>query len=350
VPRSASDAVPLAFQHVRQQLWPFRWREWWRLAVLGFAAGELGGGGCGPSFMPPRPPSASARDIPAMHGLDASWLYAHAVLIVSIVLGVFAALCLLGLVWAYVSSLCRIALIEALIRRDAGSLRAGWRAARPAGRQYFVWQLGLQAAALVMMLMTIGGPLGMAVMAGWFGTAQAHAVAIVVTILVVFAGVAVLVVFWLVVNVLSKDFLAPILAVSPVGLRAAIREWIAMLSADKAGIALYVILKVLLSIPAIVMAMAVLLIVLVPLVITSVAAVIFWIAVAGVAWSAAAMAAAGAAMVVFVVVSMAAVACINVPFGVFFPAYGLYFLASRYAPLAARLEPGAGLVSAGPEP
>jgi hypothetical protein len=73
------------------------------------------------------------------------------------------------------------------------------------------------------------------------------------------------------------------------------------------------------------------------------------VAVAGATWNATAMVAAAVAVVVFMAVLMAAVACINVPFVVFFPAYGLYFLAPRYAPLAARLEPEAGRSSVAEE-
>jgi MFS family permease len=339
VPRSASEAVPLAFHHVRQQLWPLRWREWWRLAVLGFAAGELGGSGCGPTYTAPHPSSPLARDMPAMPWLEPAWLHAHALVLVALVLTGIAVMCLLGVVWAYVTSLCRIALIETLLHRHVGSLRARWRAARPAGRRYFIWQVGLQAAALLMTIAAIGGPLTTAALSGWFGDAPAHPFAVVVTILVVFANLAVLVVFWLVVHVLSKDFLAPVLAVSPSSLRQAVREWIAMLAADKAGFALYLVLKVLLSIPAMILAMAVLFVVLVPVGIVAVAAVIFWAVVAGVTWNLAALAAAGLAVALFVAVVMVVAAIINVPFVVFFPAYGLYFLAPRYAPLAARLEP-----------
>lgn len=349
MPRSASDAVSLALQHVRQQLWPFRWREWWRIALLGLGAGELSGGGCGTSYPGPGQASSSTGDLSSFSWLDASWLHQHAMLVVSLAAGMFLVFCVAGVLWAYVTSVCRIALIEAILRRDAGSLRAGWRAARVAGRQFFVWQLGLQVAGLAIIAVVVGVPVGVAAAAGWFTDADAHAASVIVTIL---ATVGVLVVsgaLWLTVYVLSKDFLAPMLAVAPTGLRPALRRWLAMLAADKWSVALYVVLKVLLSIPAIMIAVALLLIVLVPFFIAAFVAGLLWVAVAGATWNATAMVAAAVAVLVFMAVLMAAVACINVPFVVFFPAYGLYFLAPRYAPLAARLEPEAGRSSVAEE-
>jgi hypothetical protein len=343
--RSAFDAISLALQHTRQQLWPFRWSQWWRLAVLGVATGELGGGGGVGRSVPRVPSLPSSSDLPdfSTWPSDLAWFQEHLMLLITIVVVVIVVVGLLLLLWTYISSICRFILIDALVSKRCEGIRAGWAKWRAVGRQYFVWQLLFQltvtivAAALVLVVVAV------AWQAGWFDPARQNTAAMIASLLTIVGLLLVVGIAAAIVYVLGKDFVAPIMAVDRRGWRDAWRQAIALMRAEPGAFAAYVLVKILMAVVlGIVVAIAAI-IVIVPLVLVGVAVVV---SVGGFdvlqhpGMLVPVIAAGGVVLLVFAII----MACLCVPLVVLFPAYGLYFLAARHPSLDAWLAsaPGAG--------
>jgi hypothetical protein len=335
--RSAFDAISLAFQHTRQQLWPFRWSQWWRLALLGFATGELGGGGVGRSAgqLPSIPSSSETPDLSSWSSaLD--WLSAHVTLVVTIaVVGVVLAGLLL-LLWTYVSSICRFVLIDAIVSKRCDGIRAGWAKWRNVGRQYFVWQLLFQLVVTLALAVPVLAVLVIGRTSGWFDAEHPNTAAMIASLLTIVGLVVVVGVAAVVIYVLGKDFVAPIMAVDRQGWRDAWRQAIALMRAEPGAFAAYVLVKILMAIVlGIVVAIAAV-IAIVPLVLVGIAVVV---SIGGFdvlqhpGTLVLAIAAAGVVLVLFAII----MACLCLPLVVLFPAYGLYFLAARHPSLDAWL-------------
>jgi hypothetical protein len=332
--RSAFDAISLAFQHTRQQLWPFRWSQWWRLALLGVATGEIGGGG-GVG----RPPSLpSSNDIPdfSTWPSDLTWFQDHVALIITAALVIVVIAGLLLLLWTYISSICRFVLIDAIVSTRCDGIRAGWAKWRNVGRQYFVWQLLLQLVVTIVAAVPVLVVLIVAWRAGWFDPERPNTAAILASLLTIVGTLIVVGVTATVVYVLGKDFVAPIMAVDRQGWRDAWRQTIALMRAEPGGFAAYIGVKIVMTIVVgIVLALAAL-VVLVPLVLVGIAIVVSiggFDALQHRDTLVLAIAAGGVVLVIFAII----MAGVCVPLTIFFPAYGLHFLAPRYPALAAWL-------------
>jgi hypothetical protein len=341
--RSAFDAISLALQHTRQQLWPFRWSEWWRLAVLGVATGELGGGGVGRSVgrLPSIPSSSDMPDFSTWPS-DLTWLQDHVALIVTIVLAVVAIGGILLLLWTYINSVCRFILIDTLVSKRCDGIRAGWTKWRGVGRQYFVWQLLFQLGVTIVVAVPILAVLTIGWTAGWFDPAHPNTATMIASLLTIVGLVVVAGIVAAVIYVLGKDFVAPIMAVDRQGWRDAWRQTIALMRAEPGAFAVYVLVKILMAIVlGIVVAIAAISVI-VPLVLVGVAIVV---SIGGFdvlqhpGMLVLVIAAGGVVLLLFAIV----MACLCVPLVVLFPAYGLYFFAARYPPLDAWLASAPGV-------
>lgn len=343
--RSAFDAISLALQHTKQQLWPFRWSQWWRLALLGVATGELGGGG-GVGRSATRVPSLpSSSDLPdfSTWPSDLVWFQEHLALLVTIALVVVVIVGLLLLLWTYISSICRFILIDAIVSKRCDGIRAGWAKWRAIGRQYFVWQILFQLVVTIVAAVLVLVVLVVAWRAGWLDAERPNAGALIASLITLVGMLLVVGVAAAVVYVLGKDFVAPIMAVDRQGWRDAWRQTIALMRMEPGAFAMYVGVKILMAIVlGIVMAIAAL-VVLVPLVLVGVAVVV---SIGGFdvlqrpGTLVLVIAAAGVVLLLFAII----MACLCVPLVVLFPAYGLYFLAPRHPSLDVWLAsaPGAG--------
>jgi hypothetical protein len=341
---SAIDTISVALEHTKQQLFhPFRWGQWMRLALLGLMTGELSsGGGCsgGNNFNIPTTttshPSGGEQFLSLPH-MDPR-LAGHILLIVGITLLV---LCVVILVWMYVGSVYRFILIESIITKHV-SLRAGWHKWHAAGRRFFLWRLVYQLAAGLFLAILIGIPLGLAAMLGWFNNPEAHMAPLIlgaipfVLLLLLFAVAAAVV--WL----LAKDFMAPIMALENLDFADSWSRLLAMMKAEKGSYAGYVGMKIVLAIAAgILFGILIVLVVLVTLVPFGIVGVIVAAAgkTAGLTWNAGTITLAIVAGTMLIALIMFISSIISVPVTVYFPAYSIYFFASRYPKLDAWLHP-----------
>jgi hypothetical protein len=357
LPISSVDAINPAFHHTKQQLLkPFRFGQWARLALVGLLAGEMSsGGGCSSNFNWPAPHQPkgpghvinAALPFPLPHhpGLSAG----------PIVFLVFAGIGLF-LLLLYVSSVMRFILFDSVIAKEC-HIRNGWTHHRRHGFQLFGWQILLTLVSSAGLLIIIAFPLAGAWTLGWFNHPRDHLLPLVLSGALFLVLLSIFLLTLGLVHVMTKDFVVPQMALENLSAMEGWRRLWSWLQAEKGGYAGYVGMKIVLAIGAgvvlAIVSVIIFLLFLIPIGGLGVIAVLSG-ATAGLTWNFFTITLAVFAGFILFATIMFVLSFISVPATVFFPAYSIYFLAPRYAPLAALLwpQPGATVTQASllPEP
>jgi hypothetical protein len=337
LPISAIDAISPAFQHTKQQLLqPFRAAQWAKLALVGFLAGELSSGGCnGGNFHMPSQTGGGQRFVDSgLPNFDPMMLVPLLGLLIVIAI-------VFWILFLYVSSVMRFVLFDSVIAKRC-EIALYWGRRHGAGLRYFVWQLLFLLAMVAGLTILVGIPAAFALAAGWFKDPRQHAVPLILIGILVFFVVLSFMVFALVVHVLTKDFVVPTMALENFSAVEGWRRLWPMLKAEKGSYAGYIGMKIVMSLGAAVVVgiitFIVLLIFLIPVGGFSVIAVMAG-KTAGLTWNLYTITLAVVVGCVVLAVLLYIVSLISVPAIVFFPAYSIYFFASRYPALDALLRP-----------
>lgn len=346
MPISAPDAIEPAFRHAREQLArPFRFGQWVRLAFVGLLAGEMGSGGFNFHY-PLNTPNTPNAPYPWSHaflgGLPAQ-LAEHAALIAALI----AILVVVGIgllvLFTYISSVMRFILFDSIVAREC-HIRAGWTRRKEPGFRLFVWQLLFMLATLAALLIVIGIPVAAAWANGWFTHARDHVLELVLGGIVLFLVLLALLVVVGVINVMTKDFVVPQMALENIEVMQGWRRLWLWVKSETGGYAGYIGIKIVLAIGATIAQVIATLIAFFALAIimgiVGVAAVLGGKA-AGWTWNPYTIALAVVLGCIAVAILVFVAVLIAVPVMVFFPAYSIYFFAPRYAPLASLLWPEA---------
>jgi hypothetical protein len=336
LPISAIDAISPAFQHTRQQLFqPFRAGQWVKLALVGLLAGELTTGSCGNfngNFRVPRHPDHFlAASLPKIDPM----LFA---LLVALLL-VFGFLFWIFLL--YVNSVMRFILFDSVVERNC-EIRRGWNRRQGAGLRYFLWQILFGVAMLVGFTILVGIPAAFAFAAGWLTKPKEHIAPLILFGIAVFFVLLAFVVVSAVVNVFTKDFVVPQMAIENVSAFQAWGRLLPMLSAEKGPYFGYVLMKILMALGVgIVLGIITTIVILVTLIPIGGLSALFVLAgrAAGFGWNLYTITAAVVVGCVVLAAIVYVISVISVPATVFFPAYSIYFFASRYPALGAMLHP-----------
>ena len=338
MPISAVDAISPAFHHTKQQLFqPFRAWQWVRLAVVGLLAGEMSsGGGCGVPNFPSHHDSgqqfaAGAASLPNVNPM----LYA----------GMVALLVVLGVVFwfllIYTMSVMRFVLFSSVVAKEC-HIRQSWNRHQRPGLRYFGWNLLFLACTVVMLTILVGIPAGIAFSAGWLKNPSQHLAPLVLGGIALFFVLFAVILTFLVVMVLTKDFVIPQMALEDIGVFEAWRRLWPGVKAEMGSYAAYLGLKLLMALGAAlvlgIVSLVVVLLIAIPFAGLGLLAV-FTGKAAGVTANAYTITLAVLAIASFVAVLLYGLALISVPAIVFFPAYAIHFFASRYRPLDAVLHP-----------
>jgi hypothetical protein len=248
----------------------------------------------------------------------------------------------LMLVWIYVASVSRFVLFEAVLRKNCDSLTAGWQRWQGPGLSYFGWQLALSIFSL-MVAAVLFLPLLLPVLAMLKNHQQPGPEILLAFLPMVFVfGIFSLVI--VLINVLSKDFVVPLMAIDGVGVIEGWQRLLAMLKNEPLRYAGYIGMKIVLAIGASV-AFGILSAIAAVFVIIPFAIVVAVIVIigkgGGLSWTAVTVTAVVVACVIVFAIAMYVVALVCVPVAVFFPAYAMYFFAERFPALHARLYPPA---------
>jgi len=337
LPISAIDAIAPAFQHTKEQLLqPFRAAQWAKLALVGFLAGELSSGGCnGGSFQLPTRPSGGQRFMEfGLPNVNPA-LFA-ALIALLIVLGI-----VFWILFLYVSSVMRFILFDSVLAKRC-EIRRNWGRRHGAGLRYFVWQLLFLLAMLVGLTVLVGVPAALGLALGWLQAPRQHMIPLILFGMLLFFVVMGFILLSLVVHVLTKDFVVPEMALENISAIEGWRRLLPMLQREKGSYAGYIGMKIVMAIGASVVVgiitFIVLLILLIPVGGFGVIAVMAG-KTAGLTWNLYTITLAVVAGCIVLTVLLYVISLISVPAIVFFPAYSIYFFASRYPALEAFLRP-----------
>ncbi len=339
MPISAVDAITPAFQHARQQLLqPFRSGQWAKLGLVGLLAGEMssGGGGCNPgSFQMPTHPNHS------QHFLEIGLAGASPMLYASLIAVLIVAGLVLMVLFLYVNSVMRFILFDSVVAKEC-RIREGWNRRQGPGRRYFFWQILLLLSWVAGLTILLGIPVGFAFLVGWLKDPKEHLIPLILGGMALFFVLLVFVAAQLVVHVMSKDFVVPQMALEEIGAIEGWRRLLPQIRAEKGGFAGYIGMKIVMAIGAAVVlgivSAIVILLFLIPVGGFGAVAVIAGMA-AGLTWNLYTITLAVVAGCLGILLILYAISLISVPAVVFFPAYSIYFFASRYPALDALLHP-----------
>jgi hypothetical protein len=345
LPVSAVDCVQPALHHTRQQLFTrFHFGQWTRLALVGILAAEVHVGGCNfgnvGQFTHPRKP----ENMPSLSRLPSGWppfnpshISDHLGQIVGlIVVAVFVAV-VLGFVFLYLNSVFRFVLFDSVLRREC-SISEAWRRWDRAGGRFFLWQIVLQIAVWLFLLVLVVVPVAVALAAGWATNLREHIARLIVGVILLGGLLLVFALTTVVVQVLARDFLVPIMALENLDFADGWHRLLGIIGPEKGRFAVYLLLKLVLSIAAGILSTIIAIIPALIVVIPSVVAVLAGRA-AGMGWNVATISLAIIFGTLLLLLLIYLIALVSVPATVFFPAYALYFLAARYPTLDVLLHP-----------
>ena len=336
MPVSAVDCVQAALQHTREQLFrPFRFGQWSRLALVGILAAELHSTSChfnGINLPFPQQRRQGFVATPFPH-LDPSRMAELAGVFIAAMVLAF----ILFFVFLYIGSVFRFILFDSVIKKHC-SISEGWSRWHRTGRRYFVWQLVFVIFELLVLGVVIGGPLALAAALGWFHNAGEHVVRSVLGVILLIGLFLLFLLLAVVVQLLAKDFLVPIMALEEVDFADGWSRLMAMIKPEPGKYAVYLLLKFVLAIAAAII-FGILILVPIIAIVAPVLLGVFAGYKAGMVWNVSTVSLAIIVGSVLVAILIYLVALVNVPATVFFPAFSIYFFASRYPKLDALLNP-----------
>jgi hypothetical protein len=343
LPISAIDAISPAFQHTKQQLFqPFRAGQWAQLALVGLLAGELTTGSCGnfnTNFQPPRHPSQFvASPLPSI----------DPVLLVLLVALLFVLGFVFWILLLYINSVMRFILFDSVIARNC-EIRRKWNRRQGPGLRYFVWQILFSLAIFVGFIILIGIPAAFAFAAGWLTKPKEHLAPLILFGMALFLVVMAFGVLAAVVHVFTKDFVIPQMAIENISAFQAWVRLLPMLGSEKGPYFGYVLMKIVMALGVgIVVGIITTVVILVTLIPIGGLGALFVFAgkAAGFSWNLYTITLAVVVGCVVLAAILYVVSVISVPAMVFFPAYSIYFFASRYPALDALIHPAPRLPSA----
>jgi hypothetical protein len=326
LPISAVDCITPAIEHTKQQLFrPFRFGQWTRLALVGLFAGEMGG--CNLHF--------PAHSSTTQHA-PTNWALLGPLLAIALI-----TVPLIGLLLLYINSRMRFVLFDSVVAKRCELVRM-WRERREPALQYFLWQIVFLLATIAGAAVLLGVPAFAALLLGWITAPTQHLAPLVLTGILVFFVFTFWLVASIVVHVFTKDFVVPQMALENLSAFEGWRRLWSMVGSEKGSYAGYGGMKLLMTIGAAVafgiLAFIVIVILLIPFGGLGVITLLIGKA-AGLTWNVFTITAAVVAGSIFLLIMFYAVSLISVPAIVFFPAYSIYFLASRYPQLSRLIYP-----------
>jgi hypothetical protein len=340
MPISAVDCVQPAIQHAREQLFTrFRWGQWSRLALVGILAAEIHAGGCGgfPNFNVPisRPRVGGHGFVapPFFPHIDPARIVQFAALIGAVLVLAF----ILFFVFLYISSVFRFILFESVLKKQC-MIGDGWQRWHRTGRRFLLWQIVFLISTWLLLGFLIGVPIAVAAGAGWLANPRQH-MGPFIGGAILLAGLLILFVLAAAaVQVLGKDFLVPIMALEGVDFADGWSRLLALMRLEPGKYAVYLLMKLVLAIAAGILFS---IIAIVPTIAVAIPAVMLVLVgkAAGLGWNVMTISLAIIFGSVLLLILIYLIALVSVPATVFFPAYSIYFFASRYPNLDARLHP-----------
>ena len=351
---SAVESISPAFARTKRMLFlPFRFGLWARLGVVAVVTGEAGlGGGGGTGGVPNFNRNSGGEEHWAnhwtgpsfSHGAGAAHFFGEPTweqvqpYLGWIFFGVGLALAAVFL-WIYSDCVYRFILLDTVVKGQC-RLRVGWRRWREAGRRYFVWVVSFGFVALFLTGIVAGVPALLAYRAGWFEKPDENLGRLIGWGILVVLALVVLVAVLAVIEMLSRDFLVPVMAFEEVGPIEGWRRLLALIDADKLAYAAYVLMKIVLAVGSAILFtivnLIVILILAIPLILLALTGYFIGKAAGLTLDISTGMLLAAFGLLVIAGI-LYVIGFVYAPGLVFFQSYTLEFFAARYGPLGSKL-------------
>ncbi|HET9216810.1 MAG TPA: hypothetical protein VFR18_07520 [Terriglobia bacterium] len=334
MPLSAVDVVNPAFERMKILFNPFRLGQWLRFALVGFLAGEMGqGGGCSARLPLDVLTSQTSNELQGPISPERGPLF-----IIGIVLLVLLVLTF-GVILAYLNSRMRFVLFDSILSGEC-RIRHFWSRRGVPAFGYFIFQIVLSLIGLTSLVVLVGIPALIVYGLGWFSNPGQHILGFVLVGSILGMLFLAWVVVMVLVQVLTKDFVVPQMAIDGVSLSEGWNRLWSQVKDNRGAYAGYIGMKIILRIAAViatgVATVIVLLVLLIPF--GGVALVTVLLAqAAGIGWNPLTIAIAIVFGCVVFLLFLFLACLLAVPSIVFFPAYAMYFFAERYPALHALL-------------
>ena len=341
---SPTDAVSPAIHRASAMLFkPFRWRFYWRMAVVAFLTGELGGGG-GNFNLPSNFPTDHGKNRGGSSEFLSSlpWHLPGALSVTQwIIIAAVAAFVLFAamLIFLYIASIFRFILFDSVLTGSC-SIRENWSRRQREGRKLFQWSLIIMVITFTVLIMVFGTPVLFAWSAGFFENPSQH---IPILILLGLVLLLLLLIFLLIagaVQIITRDIMVPMLAFEDISIGEAWGRAKQMITADKGGYGGFYGMCILLALAVgVIFGIIGIIILLFFIFIVVVIGLMVVAVLAATKWNPIVIAFAVLLGIVALVGLMFISALIYVPAVVFRQSYGMYFFGARYAPLARYMYP-----------
>ena len=247
----------------------------------------------------------------------------------------------LFILFLYVNSVMRFVLFDSVVAKEC-RIWQSWSRRQGPGRRFFVWQILLALASIMGLTILVGIPAGFAFLVGWLKDPKEHMIPLILGGMALFFVLLLFVVVHLVIHVMTKDFVVPQMALEEIGAIEGWRRLWPQIKAEKGGYAAYIGMKIVMAIGAAIIlgivSAIVILLFLIPIGGLGAVAVIGGMA-AGLTWNLYTITLAVVAGSIAIFSLLYVISLVSVPAVVFFPAYSIYFFASRYPALDALLHP-----------
>lgn len=251
-----------------------------------------------------------------------------------------ALVCWHGAVDLCLQCVFRFVLFDSVLT-DRCNIKEEWRQWRSQGIRFFVWRICLGLAIIVSLGILGSATFLVLVTTGALKAPREHIAFLVLGGLVALLVLACLIVLASLIALFARDFVVPVMALEGVGVIEGWRRVIVMLGAEKKAYAGYVLMKIVLVVGSTIifgiLTLIAVLLLFIPLSIAG-AGAYFFAKSAGLLWSFPAIAIGVVLAAIAVAVMLYVIALISAPAMMFFQAYVIQFLGSRYPTLGERIS------------
>ena len=258
----------------------------------------------------------------------------------------------LFILFLYVNSVMRFVLFDSVVAREC-RVWQGWSRRQGQGRRFFVWQILLAVASIMGFTILAGIPAGFAFLVGWLKNPKEHMIPLILGGMALFFVLLLFVVVLMLVHVMTKDFVVPQMALEEIGAIEGWRRLLPRIKDEIGGYAAYIGMKIVMAIAAAIIlgivSVIVILLFLIPVGGLGAVVVIGGMA-AGLTLNVYTITLLVVAGSILIFLLLYVISLVSVPAVVFFPAYSIYFFASRYPALDALLHPALPPVMQPPPP
>jgi hypothetical protein len=338
-PLSAIDAISPAFDRAKRQLFqPFRFAYWARMALVALASGEFYSGSGWGGFHFTMPSSRRSPGYVFRGPVQPHWEYLmhYLPLIILAILLLFV----LVFLWAYIGSVFRFILFDSVLT-DRCAIKEQWRRWRSQGFQFFLWRICFGLGVMAALGVLAGAAILVLVATGAIHNPRQHIALLVLGGILAFLLLTCLIIAVALIALFARDFVVPVMALENVGIIDGWRRVITLLGAEKKSYAGYVLMKIVLVVGGTIifgiLTLIAVFLLFIPISIAGVGAY-FFVKSQGLLWSFPVIAIGIVLGAIVLAGILYVTAFISAPAMVFFQAYVIDFLGSRYPALGERIS------------